>query len=73
VSRIRALALAAMVDSHAVANLLPITTPSAPRLRAAKAALASEIPPAAKIGTVGPMAEHISGTSEMMLAEFAAP
>lgn len=70
--RITDFASSAIADSGDAANLVPITTPSAPNARAATIPLASTIPPAARTGVCG-MVARISGTSEMILAEFAAP
>jgi hypothetical protein len=62
----------AVADSTEAANLVPITTPSAPSASAARTPLASEIPPAAKTGVSG-TAETISGTREIILAAFIGP
>ena len=65
-------ALSAIADSLEVANLVPITTASAPNANPARTPLASDIPPAANTGIPG-IAEMISGTSDMILAELINP
>jgi hypothetical protein len=61
-----------MDDSVDVANLVPMTTASAPNANPARTPHSSEMPPAARTGIPG-NAETISGTKDIILAPSILP
>jgi hypothetical protein len=72
VFKMRDFAPSGIADSIDVANLVPITTPCAPRANAAIIPAEFDIPPAANTGIFGSI-DNISGTRETILAELTAP